>query len=171
MFLANCTWKNRHYLSLSLIMIFGVHMDRKSREKRDNIKHNKFNVHWSVHGNNILIYIEQDAKLHSLFYLETALMFREVPPIIRSANNCIYSIWYLSHRYCYLSLSWKSWNWFECAVGGVYHPQHNKTGSNSSTITTGSSNGVANIRCCRYSCLRTWWWVVVPPDTCTAVSR
>jgi hypothetical protein len=25
----------------------------------------------------------------------------------------------LSHRYCYLPLSWKSWNWFECAVGGV----------------------------------------------------
>jgi hypothetical protein len=23
----------------------------------------------------------------------------------------------LSHRYCYLPLSWKSWNWFECAVG------------------------------------------------------
>jgi hypothetical protein len=52
-------------------------------------------------------------------------MFRVVlPPIIRSAYNCIYSIWYLSqHRYCYLPQSWKSWNWFECAVGGVrvYH--------------------------------------------------
>ena len=35
-----------------------------------------------------------------LFY-----MFRVVPPlIIRSANNCIYSIWYMSHRYCYLPL-------------------------------------------------------------------
>jgi len=33
-------------------------------------------------------------------------MFRVVPPpIIRSANNCIYSIWYLSHRYCYLPLA------------------------------------------------------------------
>jgi len=21
-------------------------------------------------------------------------------------------------------ISWKSWNWFECAVGGVCHPQH-----------------------------------------------
>jgi hypothetical protein len=45
------------------------------------------------------------------------------PPIIRSAYNCIYSIWYLSHRYCYLPLSWKSWNSFERAVGGVRHPQ------------------------------------------------
>jgi len=49
------------------------------------------------------------------------------PPIIRRANNCIYSIWYLSHRYCYLPLSWKSWNWFECAVGGVRQPQHTQT--------------------------------------------
>jgi hypothetical protein len=24
----------------------------------------------------------------------------------------------LSHRHCYLPLSWKSWNRFECAVGG-----------------------------------------------------
>jgi len=35
-------------------------------------------------------------------------MFRVVPsPIIRGADKCIYSIWYLSHRYCYLPLSWK----------------------------------------------------------------
>jgi len=47
-------------------------------------------------------------------------MFRVVlPPIIRSAYNYIYSIRYLSHRYCYLPLSWKSWNRSECAVGGV----------------------------------------------------
>jgi len=32
-------------------------------------------------------------------------MFRVIPPpIIRRANNCIYSIWYLSHRHCYLPL-------------------------------------------------------------------
>jgi hypothetical protein len=30
----------------------------------------------------------------------------------------------LSHRYCYLPLSWKCWNRFECAVGGVRHSQH-----------------------------------------------
>jgi len=33
----------------------------------------EFNVHGSVHHSNILIYIQQDATLHSLFYLETAL--------------------------------------------------------------------------------------------------
>ena len=40
------------------------------------------------------------------FIWKLLYMFRVVPsPIIRSANNCIYSIWYLSHRYCNLPLS------------------------------------------------------------------
>ena len=39
------------------------------------------------------------------FIWKLLYMFRVVPPlIIRSANNCIYSVWYLSHRYCYLLL-------------------------------------------------------------------
>ena len=33
----------------------------------------QFNVHGSVHRNNILIYVQQDETLHSLFYLVTAL--------------------------------------------------------------------------------------------------
>jgi hypothetical protein len=33
----------------------------------------KFNVHGSVNRKNIPIYIQQDATLHSLLYLETAL--------------------------------------------------------------------------------------------------
>jgi hypothetical protein len=69
----------------------------------------------------LLIYFQQDATLHSLFISEKLLyIFRVVtPPIIRSTHNCIYSIWYLSNRYCYLPLLWKSWNWFECGVGIV----------------------------------------------------
>src|SRR5215475_2253485 len=82
-------------------------------------------------------------------------VFRVVlPPLIRSAYNCIYSIWYLPLRYYYLPQSWKSWNWFECAVGGVRHPKHTQTGSNSSTIAADSSNGVTNTRFCRYSWMR-----------------
>jgi hypothetical protein len=60
---------------------------------------------------------------------------------------------------------------FKCAVGGVGHPQHTQTGSNSSTIAADSSNGMTNTRCCRYRCMRPWWWVEVPPETCRAVSR
>jgi len=89
-----------------------------------------------------------------IFIWKLLYIFRVVvpPPILRSANNCIYSIWYLSHRNCCLPLSWKSWNWFECAVGGVRHSQHTQTSFNSSTIAADSSN--ANNRCCRYSCFR-----------------
>jgi hypothetical protein len=43
--------------------------------------------------------------------------------------------------------------------------------SNSSTIAAGSSYDVTNTRCCRWSCMRTWWRVEVPPETCRAVSR
>jgi hypothetical protein len=114
------------------------------------------------------------------FIWKLLYMFRVVlSPIIRSANNCIYSIWYLSHRYCYLPLSWKSWNRFECAVGGVSHPQHLVFVTQlllSAAIVeelelADSSNSMTNTRCCRYSCLRSWWWVMVPPETCRAVSR
>jgi len=34
-----------------------------------------------------------------------------------------------------------------------------------------NNNDVTNTRCCRYSCLRSWRWVMVPPETCRAVSR
>jgi hypothetical protein len=40
---------------------------------------------------------------------------------------------------------------FECAVGGVRHPQHTQTFSNSFTIAADSSNGVTNTRC---NCMR-----------------
>jgi len=55
----------------------------------------------------ILIYIYNKMQRYTVYFNWKLLyMFRVVPPpIIRSANNCIYSIWYLSHRYCYLPLS------------------------------------------------------------------
>jgi hypothetical protein len=161
-----------------------------------------------VYRNNILIYIQQGATLHSLPGNCSTCLGVVPPPIIRNADNYIYCIWYLSHRYCYVPLSWKSWNWFECAVGGnvthfilsgncstcfgwynhpssgaqttvstasgylshrycylplsckswnrfecagggARHPQHTQTRSNSSTIAADSSNGVTNTRSCR----------------------
>jgi hypothetical protein len=71
----------------------------------------KFDVHGSVYRKYIPIYIQQHATFTQFIYIWRLLyMFRVVPPlIIRSVYNCIYSIWYLSHRYCYLLLSWRSW--------------------------------------------------------------
>jgi hypothetical protein len=68
----------------------------------------------------IFQYISNNMQRYTVYFIWKLLyIFRVIPPpIIRSANNCIYSIWYLSRRYCYLPLSWKSWNRFECAVGG-----------------------------------------------------
>jgi hypothetical protein len=74
-------------------------------------------------------------------------------------------------RFRWDSIPVKSSHRFECAVGGVRHPQHTQTSSNSSTIAADSSDGVTNTRCCRYSCTHSWWWVEVPPETCRAVSR
>ena len=80
---------------------------------------------------------------YTLYYIwKLFYKFRVVPPpIFRSAYHCIYSIWYLSHRYGYLSLA------------------------------AGSSYGVTDTRCCRYNGMRSWWWVYVLPETCRTVSR
>jgi hypothetical protein len=72
------------------------------------------NVHGSVHRNNILLYIQQDATLYSLFYLETALHVSGGTITHHQERIQLYlQHMLLSHRYCYLPLSWKSWNWFE----------------------------------------------------------
>jgi hypothetical protein len=75
----------------------------------------------------------------------------------------------LSHRYCYLPLSWKSWNWFECAVGGVRHPQHTQTGG-SSAVGRGRSDRTDHDQqhCYHYvptvnqrlllQLIGSWWW-------------
>jgi hypothetical protein len=87
-------------------------------------------------------------------YLETALHVSGGTSIQRQERIQLY----LQH------LLW-------CAVGGVRHPQHTQTGSNSSTITADNSNSVTNTRCCRHSCMRSWWWIKIPLETCSAVSR
>ena len=43
--------------------------------------------------------------------------------------------------------------------------------SNPSTIAAGSSYGLTSARCCRYSCMCSWWWVEITTETCRAVSR
>jgi len=60
----------------------------------------------------IFEYISNKMQNYTVYFIWKLLyMFRVVaPPIIRRVNNCIYRIWYLLNRYCYLPLSWKSWN-------------------------------------------------------------
>jgi hypothetical protein len=110
----------------------------------------KFNVHGSVHRKYIPVYIQQDTSLHILF-------------ISRNCSTCFG--WYLhSSSETHTTVS---------TASGIWHTvtAHIQTNSNHSTIAAGSSNAVSNTRCCRYSCLRSWWWVEVPPEICRAVSR
>jgi len=54
----------------------------------------------------IFQYISNKMQCYTVYFIWKLLyMFRVVPPpIVRSTNSCIYSIWYLSDRYCYLLL-------------------------------------------------------------------
>jgi hypothetical protein len=94
---------------------------------------------------------QQHAHVRVYFILQLLYMFRaSSSPIFRSTKQL-----YLQHLVFVTPLLLSaaiSLNRFECAVGGVRHPQHTQTGSNSSTTAADSSNGVTNNRCCRYSC-------------------
>ena len=152
-----------------------------------------FKDHGSVHRNNILIYIQQDAKLHSSFYLETALHVSGATTHHQERKQL-----YLQHLVFVtplllpaviveeLEMQSISTNHQERKQLYLQHlvfvtplllPAAIVEGlellciSNSSTIAAGISNGVTNTRCRRYSCLRSRRWVVVPPATCRGVSR
>jgi len=72
----------------------------------------EYYVHGSVRRESMSIIVQQDATMYILLYFCKLLyMFRVVtPPIMRSTYNCNYSIWHWSNRFCYLPLSWMSWN-------------------------------------------------------------
>jgi len=100
-----------------------------------------------MHGQpSVKIYIQQDATLHRLFYLETALH--------ASGGNTTH---HKERKHLYLQhLVFVTQLVLSAAIVEEleHHPQHTQTSSNSSTIAVDSSNGVTNTRCCRYSCLR-----------------
>jgi len=89
------------------------------------------------------IYIQQDTTLHSLFYLETALHVSGGNTTHHQESKQLY----LQHLVFVTQLLLPA------------------------AIAADSSNGLRNTRYCRYSCLRSWWWVVLPPEPCRAVAR
>ena len=103
-----------------------------------------FNVHGSVHRKYIPIYIQQDVTLHSLFI----------------SGNC---------STCF--------GWYHHSSSGAHTTVSTVSGICHTLTATccyrggGSSNGVTNTRYCRYSCMRSWWWVEITPEICRAVSR
>jgi hypothetical protein len=87
---------------------------------------NKFNVYGSLNRNNIVIYIRQDATLHRLFYLETALHVSGGTTTHHQECKQLY----LQHL---------------VLVTPLLLP---------AAVAAGSSNGVTNTIYCKYSCLR-----------------
>jgi hypothetical protein len=64
------------------------------------------------------MYVQQDATLHSLFYLETALHVSGGTTTHRQERIQLYPQHLVFVTPLLLSAA-ISWNWFECAVGGV----------------------------------------------------
>ena len=87
------------------------------------------------------VYIQQDATLHSLFYLETAL---HVSGGTTTTHHQERKQLYLQHLVFVISL----------LLFAAIVEELELRSSNSSTIAADSSNGVTNTRCCRYSCSR-----------------
>jgi len=91
-----------------------------------------YNAYWILQEHSkqrktyIPIYIQQDATLHSLLYLETAVHI--------SGGTTTH---HQEHKQLYLQ--------HVVFVRALLLP---------AAIVAGSSNGVTNTRCCRYSCLR-----------------
>jgi surface polysaccharide O-acyltransferase-like enzyme len=102
------------------------------------VKYCTFNAHGSVHRKNILIYTQQEATLHSLFYLETALHVSGGTPTHHQERKQLY----LQHLVFVTPL-------LLSAARGVFVTPLLLPAA----ITAGSSNGVTNTRCWRYSCL------------------
>ena len=110
---------------------------------------------WTKYENkhNVLIYIQQDATLHSLFYLEIAVHVSGATITHHQKRKQLY-LQYLVFVTPLL------------LPAAIVEELELLCSSNSSTIAAASSNGMTNTRCCRYSCMRSWWWVEVPPETC-----
>jgi len=60
-------------------------------------------------------YNQQDATFHNLsISVGRSTCFRRVFRPSSAAQNCTYSVRYLSDQYCYLRLAWPGWN---CSIG------------------------------------------------------
>jgi hypothetical protein len=88
----------------------------------------KFNVHGSMRCKNIPIYIQQDATLYSLFYLDTAVHVSDGASTHHQERIQLSTASVLCHTVI-----------ATCRYRGR---------------AAGSNNSVTNTRCCRYSCLR-----------------
>jgi len=83
---------------------------------------------YNIHYNFILIYIQQDATLRSLFYLETAPLVSGGTVTHHHKGKQLYLQHLLFVTTLLLSAAIvEELGQVECAVGGLGHPQHTQT--------------------------------------------
>jgi len=135
------------YKSLTLTHIHIHTHTHKSMTKRPETNDTIFPLLICKKRVHILLYIQQDAMLHSLFI---------------SGNCSTYFEWYLH----------PSSGAHTSTAFGICHTitaTCRYLGRDGTKIAEGSNYGVTNTKCCR--CMCSWWWVEVPPETCRALSR
>ena len=81
-------------------------------------------------------------------------------------NMRLYTVYYIS-----VNCS-TCFGWYLHPTSGAHITVITASGSsNSSAIAKGSSNSLTSSRCCNYSYMCSWWWVEIPPETCTALYK
>jgi hypothetical protein len=117
-------------------------------------------------ANNIPIYIQQNASLHSLFIFgNCSTCFGWYFHPSSGAHTTVSTAPGICHNVTAIC-RYRGRVGTGLSVLWVAYATHSTL-----TIAADSSNGVTNTSCCRYSCMRSWWWVEVPPEICRAVSR
>ena len=100
-----------------------------------------------------LIYIQQDATLHSLFL----------------SGNCSTCFGWYHHPSSGAQTTVSTESGICHTIIAIYR-YRGTVGTGLSVLwvayAADSNNGVTNTRFRGYSCLRSWWWVMVPPETC-----
>jgi hypothetical protein len=134
----------------------------------------KFNVYGSVHRKYIPIYIQHDATWYSLFIsgnCSTCFGWFLLPS--SGAHTTVSTASVICHTVtaiCRYSGGISTHNQERIQLY-LQHLLFVTPLLLPACIAARSSNGVTNTRCCRYSCMRSWLWVEVPPEICRAVSR
>ena len=96
-----------------------------------------------------LIYIQQDATLHSLFYLETTIHFSGGTSTHHQERKQLYVQHLLFFTPLLLPAAIVEELETSLSVLRVAYATHSTL-----TVAADSRNGVTNTRCCRYSCMR-----------------
>jgi hypothetical protein len=92
-----------------------LHYEKKKKKKNKIVVYNSNKMHKSQNLFNLT------TALHASGVTITHLQEHKTTVTTASGNR---------YTYCCLLLWWKSWNRFECVVGGLRHPQHTQTDNN-----------------------------------------